>query len=181
MKSIYQELLDIANKDLTFMAMDFGGAFYDADEEEDELNPLYEGDADDEDEIDNNLIYMPLERTFLFTDDGRQVDVEDFHYAICNIPFTESQLEKYVDGGIYKGFPIAVSFRINKKDYTDNLDILTKDGLSLVSYTNGTCFSFIDGVEVFETSAGGDSIRIVMGFAKQGVLPDGKAGIPEKN
>ena len=180
MKSIYQELVDIANKDLTFMAMDFGDAYYDADEE-DELNPLYEGDDDNEDEIDSNLIYMPLERTFLCTEEGRQVDVDDFHYAICNIPFTESQLEKYVDGGIYKGYPIAVSFRINKKDYTDNLDILTKEGLAIVSYTNGTCFSFIDGVEVFETSVGGDSIRIVMGFAKQGVLPDGKAGSAGKD
>lgn len=165
MKSIYQELLDIANKDVMFMPMTLG-EFCDEDEED--------CDTDfDDDEIDDNLIYMPLERTFLLGDDGRQVDVTDFHHAICNIPFTERQLEKYADGDVYKDYPIAASFLIDKKLYMQNLDILTQEGLALVSYTNGTCFSFIDGVEIFETSAGGDVIRVVMGFAKQGVLEHG--------
>lgn len=168
MKSIYQELLDIANKDMMFMPMTI-----------DEFCGENEADYED-DEIDDNLIYMPLERTFLLGEDGRQVDVTDFHHAICNIPFTEKQLEKYADGDVYKGYPIAVSFLIDKKLYMQNLDILMQEGLALVSYTNGTCFSFVDGVEIFETSAGGDAIRVVMGFAKQGVLEHGELDDDEK-
>lgn len=157
MKSIYLELLGLADQQLEFSAINFGG--------------IYDGDEDEydepEDNADSNLIFLPLERTFLRIGD-EEVDVEDVQFSYVNFTFKDESLKKYDDGDLYKEFPIAVSFLMDRGDYMRHLRGLSSEDLSLVSYSNGACHSYEDGIEVMDISAG-SSVRIIMGFAKEGV------------
>lgn len=171
MKSIYLELLSLPEEQVTFNAINMddydGNPFFFGDDEDDDI------DADDEDEaIDENLIYMPLERTFLLLD-GEQVDVSDVQFSYANFVMKDKTLAEYDDGDIYKEYPIAVSFLMERGDYMRHLAKLSAKDIALVSYSNGTYHSFEEGIEVMDFSAG-ESVRIIMGFAKEGV-PRGAA------
>lgn len=163
MKSIYLELLSLPEEQVTFNAINM---------EDYDGNPFFFGDDDDdiedEDEaVDDNLIYMPLERKFLLLD-GEQVDVSDVQFSYANFVLKNKTLDEYDDGDIYKKYPIAVSFLMERGDYIRHLAKLSSKDIALVSYSDGTCHTFEEGIEVMNFSAG-DSVRIIMGFAKEGV------------
>lgn len=170
MKSIYLELLSLPEEQVTFNAINMddydGNPFFFGDEDDDDI------DEEDDDAVDENLLYMPLERTFLLLD-GEQVDVSDVQFSYANFVMKDKALAEYDDGELYKEYPIAVSFLMDRGDYMRHLAKLSSKDIALVSYSSGTCHSFEEGIEVMDFSAG-DSVRIIMGFAKEGV-PRGAA------
>lgn len=159
MKSIYLELLNLSGDQMAFQAINFDGFYPDEDDDYEE--------PEEDDTVDDNLLFLPLERTFLCVGE-EQFDVSDLQFAYMNFTLKDRTLEKYDDGDLYKEYPIAVSFLMDRADYMRILPKLSTEDLSVASYTNGTSHSFEDGVEIMDIGAG-DSVRIVMGFAKEGI------------
>lgn len=168
LKSIYQELLGLSENQMAFNAISFGDMYgYDEDEDED-YDPATQNGVADEDV--GEVIGMPLERTFLCIGQDIQVDIEDLHFSILNLNLPEEALKKYVDGELYKQYPIAVSFLMDRQDYIRYTRQLVKEDKAIVSYSGGACHTFEDGIQVLDMTAGPDQVRMIMGFAKEGVF-----------
>ena len=167
LKSIYQELLGMSENQMAYNAITLDGFYEDEDDEN-----YYDPDTQDgvTDEELGEVIGMPLERTFLCIGEDIQVDIEDLHFAIMNVKLSDEVLKEYVDGELYKAFPIAVSFLIDRKDYIRYTRQLVSEEKAIVSYSGGACHTFENGVQVLDMTAGPEQVRMVMAFAKEGVF-----------
>ena len=176
LKSIYEELLSSLENQMAFNTISFGD-FYDGgyDDEDEDYDPATQnGVAEDEDL--GEVIGMPLERTFLCIGQDIQVDIDDLHFSILNVNLSEEVLKEYIDGELYKQFPIAVSFLMTRQDYIRYTRQLVNEEKAIVSYSGGACHTFENGIQVLDMTAGPDQVRMVMGFEKEGVFDARVAG-----
>ena len=169
LKSIYKELLEFSEQQASYNAIQLDGFYtYDAedgyiDEDSDVLTPPNGG----VNEEDDNLIYMPLERTFLCAGDDIQIDVENVCFANLNFPIPESALKEYMDADLFRNYPIAVSFDIPREAYICYAKELVSKDKALIAYSNGACHAFEDGVQVFDLASGDGNVKLIMGFARE--------------
>lgn len=164
LKSIYQELLEISEQQ-TFNAIsfdDFIGGYEDEDYDDDENGATQNGGEQ------GDVIFMPLERTFLCLGDEIQIDIDDLHFAALNIPLDDTTLKDYIDGSAYRQFPIAVSFLMDRGDYIKYARELLEEEKAIISYSNGACHSFEDGIQILDITAANNMVKLIMGFAREG-------------
>lgn len=126
--------------------------------------PYYE-DLDEELDIEDNLIYMPLQRTVLSRGE-LEIDVDNVEFAQRYIP--AKALKEYADSDLYSKYPIAVSFTIKKRkygEYRNTIDL--SEGIIQLDCCDGRYhYSFIDGIEVAAVSMD-NKVKLVYGFAKE--------------
>ena len=159
MNSIYLELLDVEQHQSMPIFMDTDGFFAYGDEEEDENRLLPDK------EPPGDLIYMPLEQNLLFAGAAR-IGIRDIHFCCLYISLPDSKLRSYIDGCVYRKFPLAVSFLMAKEDYAKYAEAIQGEDTSLVENHSGNYHLFRQGKQIMACSAG-DDVRMIMGFARE--------------
>ena len=168
LKSIYRELLEFSEQQASYNTIQLDGFYtYDAEdgyiEENEDFAPSNQG----VNEKDDNLIYMPLERTFLCVGNDIQIDVENVCFANLNFLIPEDALKEYMDADLFRNYPIAVSFDIPREAYVCYAKELVSEDKALIAYSSGACHAFEDGVQVFDLASGDGKVKLIMGFARE--------------
>ena len=167
LKSIYKELLEFSEQQASYNAIQLDGFYTYGDEDDDYDEDFTPPNGGVNEEVDDNLIYMPLERTFLCVGNDIQIDVENVCFANLNFPIPEDALKEYMDADLFRNYPIAVCFDIPREAYVCYAKELVSEDKALIAYSGGACLTFEDGVQVFDLASGDGKVKLIMGFARE--------------